>query len=182
MVTHYEYCPKCGKKLILRSAGEDGMVPFCESCGQMWFDAYPCSVIVLTHNEFNEVIMTKEPHLTSAHWVYNSGFILPGESAEHAARRELKEELGIEISRLENLGTYWFRGGVLMIMFLAYAPKTSFVPSEEIESACWTDVRTAAKLMGPVRPGCADFIMMKKYVEEYGICRAEELWPGQIIE
>ena len=182
MVTHYEYCPLCGKKLVLKSAGEDGMVPWCEDCRKMWFDAFPTAVIVLTHNEFNEVVMTRQSHLTNRHWMYNSGFILPGESAEHAAKRELKEELGIEIESLENLGTYWFRGGVLMIAFLAYIPKCEFKLSDEVEEAVWVDVKKAAELAGPVRPGCADFIMMKKFVAEYGVCDPDALWPGQVVE
>ena len=182
MVLHYEYCPLCGKKLTLKDAGDDGMVPFCEDCKKMWFDAFPTCVIVLTHNENNEVVMTRQGHLTNRHWMYNSGFILPGESAEHAAAREIKEELGIEVTNLELTGTYWFRGGVLMVEFLAYSPKCEFNLSDEVQEAIWTDVKTAAELMGPVRPGCADFIMMEEFVKRYNVCEPGTLWPGQKIE
>ena len=87
MVLHYEYCPLCGKKLSLRESKEDGMVPWCDPCKKTWYDSFPTAVIVLTHNEYNEVVMTRQSHLTYRHWMYNSGFILPGENAEHAAVR-----------------------------------------------------------------------------------------------
>ena len=182
MVLHYEYCPLCGRKLSLRSTSEDGLVPYCGSCNKMWYDSFPSAVIVLTHNEYNEVVMTRQSHLTSRHWMYNSGFILPGENAEHAAAREIREELGIEIQSLESLGTYWFRGGVLMIAYLAFCPKCEFRLSDEVEEAVWVDVKKAAELAGPVRAGCADFAMMVDYVKKFDLCDPDELWPGQTIE
>ena len=182
MVLHFEYCPLCGKKLIPRPSREDGMVPRCDACGASWYDSFPSAVIVLTRNEYNEVVMTRQSHLTDRHWMYNSGFILPGESAEHAAVREIREELGIEIRSLESLGTYWFRDGVLMIAFLAFCPKCEFHLSDEVEEAVWVDVKKAAELAGPVRPGCADFAMMIDYVKKYDLCDPEELWPGQTVD
>lgn len=182
MVLHYKYCPLCGKELTLKSAGDDGLIPYCDDCGQMWFDSFPSCIIVITFNEFNEVAMTLQPHLTLSHWVYTTGFITPGETAEHAATREIKEELGLDIEYLENGGTYWFkRGGMLMHAFFAFARKADFKLSDEVREAVWVDVHKAAELMGNVRPGCADFFMMADFVERHGLTTAEELWPGQEI-
>lgn len=180
MVLHYKYCPLCGQRLTQRPAGDDGMIPYCNFCKQMWFDSFSSCIIVITFNEFNEVAMTFQPHLTRAHWVYTSGFITPGETAENAAIREIKEELGLDVERLENGGTYWFeRGGMLMHAFFAFTHKADFVLSDEVKEAVWVDVKKAAQLMGPVRPGCADFFMMADLVGRYHICDPAELWPGQ---
>ncbi len=182
MVVHYSYCPLCGQKLGLRSAGDDGMVPYCESCGQMWFDSFSSCVIVLTFNSRHEVLMTLQPHLTLQHWVFTSGFITPGESAEQAAAREVKEELGINLERVESAGTYWFaRGGMLMHAFLGYTSSDDFTLSEEVREAEWCDVWRAAEKMGPVRPRVADYFMMKEFVTRYQLCDWRTLWPGQEI-
>jgi len=183
MVVHYTYCPHCGAKLTEKHAGDDGMVPYCENCKQMWFDNFNSCVIVMTCNEYNEIAMTLQPHLTRRHWVYTSGFINPGESAEQAAVREVKEELGLELTWLENAGTVWFqKGGMLMHAYIGYADKKDFVCSEEVEEAVWAEIHEAAKLQGPVRPGCADFKMMIQFAKEHGVCDPDELWPGQTIE
>ena len=182
MVLHYKHCPLCGKKLELREAGDDGMVPYCDACGQMWFDSFPSCVIVITFNESNEVAMSLQTHLTVKHWVYTSGFISPGETAEAAAVREVKEELGLDVEKLESGGTYWFkRGGMLMHAFFAFAHKKDFRLSDEVQEAVWVDVHKAAELMGPPRPGCADFFMMLDLVSRRGICDPASLWPGQEI-
>ena len=183
MVLHYKYCPQCGAKLGEKLDPEEGMIPYCESCGRMWFDSYESAAIVLVANEYNEVCMTLQPHLTRVHYVFTSGFIAPGETAEHCAVREIKEELDLDVNKLENLGTYWFkRGGMLMHAFIAHVNKKEFICSDEVETAIWVDVKKAAELMGPVRPGCADFFMMAEFVERNGLCTAEDLWPGQVIE
>jgi len=46
---HYKYCPECGNKLIDKLAGDDGMVPYCGTCGQYWFDTFGSCVIVLVY-------------------------------------------------------------------------------------------------------------------------------------
>lgn len=180
MILHYEYCPLCGKKLSLKQAGDDGLIPYCSDCEKMWFDAFPSCVIVITFNEFGEIAMTLQPHLTMKHWVFTSGFITPGETAEAAAIREVKEELGIDAERLESGGSYWYaKGGMLMHAFFVFTHKKDFVLSEEVQEALWVDVHKAAELMGPVRPGCADFFMLLDLCKRHGLCDDETLWPGQ---
>lgn len=182
MVLHYKFCPLCGEKLTLKQDEEEHMIPYCEDCNHMWFDSFDSCIIVITYNEYNEVVMTLQPHLTLKHWVYTTGFITPGETAENAAVREIKEELGLDVERLENGGTYWFkRGEMLMHAFFAFTHKTDFVLSDEVQEARWVDVYEAAELMGPVRPGCADFFMMLDLIRRRGICDPDTLWPGQEI-
>lgn len=180
MVLHYKYCPLCGQKLSLKNAGDDGLIPYCDSCGKMWFDAFPSCIIAITYNEYNEIAMTLQPHLTSAHWVFTTGFITPGETAEEAAIREIKEELGLNIEKLVSGGSYWYKkGGMLMLAFFAFAHKTDFKLSGEVEKAEWVNLEDAIELMGPVRQGCADFKMMREFVKRFNLCDPETLWSGE---
>ena len=52
----YLYCPKCGRKLIEKLAGDDGLVPYCEACDKLWFDAFGSCVIIMIVNEMEEVV------------------------------------------------------------------------------------------------------------------------------
>ena len=101
----YLYCPKCSTKLVGKAAGDDGDVPFCTSCNRYWFDRFSCCVIVLVANEYNELAMIRQYRLSERYWTYVAGFITPGETAEEAARRGVKEELGLERDRFEYGGT-----------------------------------------------------------------------------
>ena len=102
---HFDFCPLCGSKLVLREAGDDGLTPYCEPCQKMWFDMFPSCVIVIVANEYDEIALLHQPGL-SDRGVFVSGYITPGESAEAAAMREVKEELNIDITHLELLGVY----------------------------------------------------------------------------
>lgn len=62
---HYIYCPQCGAKLVDRQAGDDGCVPYCESCLKYWFDAFSDCAIVLVANEMNEVALLQQNYLSN---------------------------------------------------------------------------------------------------------------------
>ena len=120
---HFQFCPICGSKLILKEAGDDGMVPYCEPCAKMWFDMFSSCIIALVANEYHEIALLHQPSL-SDRGVFVSGYITPGESAEEAAVREIKEELGLDVEKLESTGTFWFKKrGQLMHGFIANVRK-----------------------------------------------------------
>ena len=103
----YRFCPQCGSQLSEIQAGDDGMVPYCVRCDKHWFDSFQSCVVVLTYNEFDEVALSKQWYLPEKYSSVTSGYMKPGETAEEAALREVKEELGLDLQRLEYAGTYW---------------------------------------------------------------------------
>lgn len=121
---HYHYCPQCGTKLTDKQAGDDGQVPFCTQCGKYWFDTFASCIIILLCNEENEVVLCKQNHLSNRYETITSGFITPGETAEHAAYREVQEELGLTVDKLLYEGTYWFGSGdMLMHGYIGFVKK-----------------------------------------------------------
>lgn len=77
-----------------------------------------------------------------------------GETAEETAIREVREEIGIEIERLEYAGTYWFETkGLLMHGFIGYASKGAFKLSKEVDNAEWVPSAEIEKLIFPESPG-----------------------------
>jgi ADP-ribose pyrophosphatase len=63
-------------------------------------------VIVPLHSESDKVVITKEYRVPLAGWEYGfpAGLIDEGETEEEAARRELKEETGLSVTRFLKIG------------------------------------------------------------------------------
>lgn len=134
----FECCPKCGSKLHDERAGDDGLVPYCGSCGRFWFDAFASCAIVLVHDGSGEVVVAQQSYLSKEFGMFTSGYITPGESAEEAAVREVREELGIEVASLDYVGSYWYApGDMLMLGFVCRAADRSLRLSGEVDSARW---------------------------------------------
>ena len=91
------YCPKCGEKLTTKEAGDDGLVPFCVPCNRYYFDIFPSCVIVLVANEFDEVVLLRQSYLSDKYHTFVAGYMCVGETAENAAVREVKEEIGLVV-------------------------------------------------------------------------------------
>ena len=87
----YTFCPDCGQRLTARPIGDEGLVPWCESCQRPWFDAFSTCIIAAAMNAKGEVLLQRETRRPDRE-VLVAGYIKPGESAEDAARREIKED------------------------------------------------------------------------------------------
>lgn len=63
-------------------------------------DRSPDAVVLIMHDETGEkILLNREFRLALGNWVYNfpAGLIDPGETPEESARRELKEETGLDL-------------------------------------------------------------------------------------
>lgn len=99
-----------------------------------------------------------------------SGYISPGENAEETAVREVKEELGVDIAKIEYAGTYWFNSSdILMHGFIAFVSKRSFNLSSEVDSAEWIPALKAPETMFPDNPENVMYPIYKKYLRMVGL-------------
>ncbi|MCD2257354.1 NAD(+) diphosphatase [Agrilactobacillus fermenti] len=164
----YNFCPTCGTKLILKTAGDDGKIPYCSVCERFWFPVFTDCVLVLVHNEFNEIALAKMPYLSEKYESLISGYMQVGETAETAAAREVEEELGItELTNLHFTGTYWFhKTGVLMHGFIALAKKQKLTLSSELTSAEWVPVDKVPNFLFPDSSDNAAFAIYRHYLQE----------------
>lgn len=66
----------------------------------------PNAVVMILTDESRELILVnREYRMAMAQWIYNfpAGLIDPGESPEESARRELREETGLRIVRIDDV-------------------------------------------------------------------------------
>ena len=144
------------------------MVPYCEPCSKMWFDMFSSCIIALVANEYHEIALLLQPSLSNR-GVFVSGYITPGESAEDAAVREIKEELGLDVEKLESTGTFWFKKrGQLMHGFIANVRKQELICSSEIESASWVPAEKAPEIMFEDWNGNRAWDIYRTYMSETG--------------
>ncbi|MBQ9060439.1 MAG: NUDIX domain-containing protein [Firmicutes bacterium] len=162
----YEYCPKCGKKLTDRPAGDDGKVPYCEACEKYWFDSFASCVIIQITNEYDEIVLLRQSYMSDEYRNYVSGYMVPGENAEEAALREVREETGLQLDSLEYGGTWWYgEGDMLMHGFFGSVKKQDFHLSPEVDSADWIPWQEAPKYMYPDMPGNAQQGLYRIFVK-----------------
>lgn len=162
----YQYCPQCGRKLIEKQAGDDGLVPYCEACDKLWFDAFGSCVIIMIVNELEEVVMLRQRYMSDEYMNFVSGYITVGETAEEAAWREVREETGLELDTLEYAGTWWFRPEeLLMHGFIGRVQKQDFVLSPEVDAAAWIPLEKLPDYMYPDMPGNAQYGTYKVFLQ-----------------
>ena len=160
----FKYCPYCGQKLMEKEIGDEGLVPFCESCNVPLFDMFSSCIIALVINEYEEAALLRQGYISPQYYNLVSGYMKPGETAELTAEREIEEEIGIKIESLEFAGTYWFgKKDMLMIGFWAKAKKADLVLSKEVDGAVWVPMEEAIHMVHP--EGSVSHALIEKYLE-----------------
>ena len=139
----YTYCPDCGKPLIPRQLGDEGLVPWCEGCQRPWFDTFSTCIIVAVMNTDGQVLLQRERRRPEME-VLVAGFIKPGDTAEDTVRREIAEETGLIATSLRYVASYPHMGGNMLMLGYCAQAKGALHPSErEILSARWCTVEEA---------------------------------------
>lgn len=161
----FTYCPDCGQKLILKDIGDEGATPYCEACKTAWFDMFSTCVITLVTNDKDEVLLLNQDYISTQYRNLVSGYMKPGERAEDAAKREVLEEVGIELKELKLVSTHWFaKKGLLMIGFIGKAANTNLTLSKEVDGAAWIKATEALPLVHPKSSGSVSHILVEEYI------------------
>lgn len=148
---HFTYCPHCGSKTAERQMGDDGAVPYCESCRLPLFDMFSTCVLSVVKNRAGQIALIRQSYGQQTYFVGVAGYMKPGETAEDAALRELNEEIGVQPSQIRFAFSRWHEAkGQLMLCFCGDAEQTDFICSQEVSEAKWFSPEDA---LAAVRPG-----------------------------
>lgn len=132
-----KYCSSCGQELGFKTLLDGSEEKYCSSCDQVFFDTASPAVIVAVING-NRILLTRSVGWIHQYWGLIAGHVKTGESAEDAAIREVREEVGLKLSDLQLLGTYPLKKwNLLMIGFKAKTTQTRIKKGKELEQAAW---------------------------------------------
>ena len=142
----FDYCPKCGEKLVLRQIGDEGEIPYCEVCQRPWFDMFSTCVLSVVADEDNEVLLIRQSYGDTARFVGVAGFMKVGETPEEAAAREVREETGLTAESVKYIDSCFYDGrDQLMLGMLARVKKAECHSSGELLEAKWFSFDEAVK-------------------------------------
>lgn len=133
----YRFCPKCGLQLERKSGGE--MAMRCGRCAADYFPRIDAAVIVAIEHGGRLLLAERRGADGRAFFSLIAGFVEAGESLEEAVRREVREEVGLELSSLEYVRSQsWPFPSQLMVGFRAVAASGDIAPDGvEIKRAGW---------------------------------------------
>ena len=138
------HCPHCGMKLIQREIGDEGKVPYCLQCEMPLWDMFTTSVICAVVNEYHEIALLRQDYVSKENYVCVAGIMKIGESAEETAQREIKEEIGLNVEKLEYIKSYnYAKKEMLMLGYKATVRKKEFVLSDEVDDVEWVPLHKA---------------------------------------
>jgi len=165
-VEHFAHCPRCG-----RAAAPTGpAAPFrCSACGFTLFFNAASAVAALVERADGRVLFirrAKDPG--RGQLGLPGGFVDPGETAEEALRREVREEVGIRLDRVAYLSSHanaYFYAEVtyttLDLFYVARTPDPDRAhPLDAVEGVEWLDPARVA-------PEAIAFESMRRAIAEY---------------
>lgn len=133
-----KHCHECGAELTLRKLEGEGMIPYCEKCGQYRFPMYNVAVSMIVVNKKTNKIMLIQQYGKPV-YILVAGYVNRGEQAEQAAAREIKEETGMKVSHIKfNRTKFYEPSNTLMCNFTAYVDDDrELKPNDEIDKYKW---------------------------------------------
>ena len=131
----HAYCGRCGRATTL---DEIDSAKICSLCQLRFYPRIsPCMIVLVTRGD--DLLLAH--HVRSAKPVYTTlaGFVEVGERVEDTVRREVREEVGISLGRIEYLTSQpWPFPSQLMLGFIAeYKAGEIRIDQQEIRDAQW---------------------------------------------
>lgn len=129
-----KFCGVCGGPMKLHT----DISKRCTMCGKEVWPVPSTAVITLIHRG-DEVLLIRANNFRSKFYGLVAGFVETGETLEEAARREIREEVGLEVGELKYISSQpWPYPSGLMVGFMAeYKSGDVHLQRSEIAEGGW---------------------------------------------
>ena len=154
----HQFCGRCGKSTTDSKRDRSTV---CAGCKLNFYPRLSPSIIVLVHRG-DEVLLGRNHMFPEGLFSTLAGFVEPGESIEETVIREVKEEVGVNVSNLSYRGSQpWPFPNSLMLGFHAeYLSGDIVLQEDEIAEADWFPCTNL-----PLIPG--KFAISRWLIDEY---------------
>ncbi len=131
----HRFCGRCGQPTVHAPAER---AKLCPQCGLLSFPRLSPAVIMLIQRG-DELLLARNKAFADGFFSVLAGFVEPGESLEETVAREVREEVGLEVTDIHYFGSQpWPFPHSLMIGFKAtYASGEIRLQADEIAEAAW---------------------------------------------
>jgi NAD+ diphosphatase len=145
---NHRFCGRCGTPTRPR---DNERAKECPACGLVAYPRVsPAMMALVTRGK--ELLLARANRFTTGMFSALAGFVEPGETLEDCVRREVREEVGLEVSGLQYFGSQpWAFPHSLMIAFTARYAGGDIVPQpDEIADARWFPLDALPDLPSPM--------------------------------
>jgi len=131
----HAFCSRCGNNTAM---GIDERVMKCSNCGYMQYPRVSPAIICAVVKD-NELLLARSSRFKGGFYSVLAGFVEPGETLEQCVKREIMEEVGIEVTSIRYFGSQsWPFPNSLMIGFTTeWKSGEIHIDEKEIIEAGW---------------------------------------------
>jgi ADP-ribose pyrophosphatase YjhB (NUDIX family) len=142
---HFQFCPKCGQR---RDESPSAALFQCGSCGfAYYFNPAIAAAAIVLGPDVRALFIRRAKDPAKGKLAMPGGFIDIGETAEEGLRREVREEVNLELTSLRylcsQLNSYPYRGvtyPVLDLFFVGHVITPGAVTAlDGVENFCWLE-------------------------------------------
>ena len=140
-----KYCMECGTRLHDKFLKNEGMIPYCDTCETFRFPVFSTAVSMeVLSPDRDKILLIKQ--YGRDRYVLVAGYVNKGENAEDTVVREVREELGLQVTELHFQKSEYFKpSNTLMLNFACVVDSESLahISEEEIDSCRWFSLEEA---------------------------------------
>ncbi|MBU0597450.1 NUDIX domain-containing protein [Patescibacteria group bacterium] len=141
---YFKYCPRCADKLVLRKKGHTAGRLICKKCEFVFYQNSSPTVSAIIISSDGKVLLVKRGiNPKKGYWDTPGGFLEEGEDPVVGIKREIKEELGVNVRVVRLLGIYMdlynhqYMIRTLNIAYQARIISGKIKPMSDVSSTRW---------------------------------------------